>query len=163
MEKYISRYCLFSSVVGLDINGSLSMVRAVEGDFKIFKFSNTFNTLGKYRFKLGSDIMLDISKTLIQATRILQCDAVIKTNTINTATDTDLAIQRNSVEFLRLDTALDNIVCSKGIVAGGGVKRNTLDSDGDSDVLFKRNDVQFMALDKFTEDTVEKEAIIRHM
>ena len=103
-KMYVSRYCLFSSVVGLDINGSLSMVRAVEGDFKIFQFSNTFNTLGMYRFKLGSDVMLDISKTLIQSTRILQCDAGIKTNTINTNGDNNLLLQRNSSTYLTLNT-----------------------------------------------------------
>ena len=37
---------------------------------------------------------------------------------------------------------------------------NTIDSNGDNDLVFNRNNVQFMALDKFTEDTIEKEAII---
>ena len=37
---------------------------------------------------------------------------------------------------------------------------NTIDSNGDNDLVSNRNNVQFMALDKFTEDTIEKEAII---
>ena len=41
------------------------------------------------------------------------------------------------------------------------LKTNTIDTnDDDNDLVFKRNDVQFFALDKFTEDTIEKEAII---
>ena len=40
------------------------------------------------------------------------------------------------------------------------LRTNTIDTVNDSDLVFKRNDVPFMTLDKFTEDTVEKEAII---
>ena len=45
-------------------------------------------------------------------------------------------------------------------VFSGTVSTNTLNSEGDNDVVFQRNDVDFFKLDKFTEDTVEKEAII---
>ena len=45
-------------------------------------------------------------------------------------------------------------------VFSGTVSTNTLNSEGDNDVVFQRNDVEFFKLDKFTEDTVEKEAII---
>ena len=155
----IKRLCSFISTLALDASGALSIFRNPAGGIETIDIKNNYGT-GRHRFIIANNTILEMTTSLIQATRILQCDAGIKTNTINTATDTDLAIQRNSVEYLRLDTSLDNIVCSKGIVAGGGIKNNTFDSDGDSDVLFKRNDVQFMALDKFTEDTVEKEAII---
>ena len=37
---------------------------------------------------------------------------------------------------------------------------NTINSNGDNDMVFQRNDVEFFKLDKFTEDTIEKEAII---
>ena len=40
------------------------------------------------------------------------------------------------------------------------LKTNTIDTNDDNDLVFKRNDVQFFALGKFTEDTIEKEAII---
>ena len=40
------------------------------------------------------------------------------------------------------------------------LKTNTIDTNDDNDLVFKRNDVQFFALDKFTEDTIEKEAIV---
>ena len=93
-----------------------------------------------------------MTTSLIQATRNLQCDAGIKTNTINTATNANMAIQRNNIEFIRLDTAGDNITCSKEIVGGGGIKCNTLDSDGDSDVLFKRNNSTYIT---FTSDKIE--------
>ena len=40
------------------------------------------------------------------------------------------------------------------------LRTNTIDTTTDNDLVFKRNDVQFMVLDKFTEDTIEREAII---
>ena len=40
------------------------------------------------------------------------------------------------------------------------LQTNAIDTVNDSDLVISRNNVQFMALDKFTEDTIEKEAII---
>ena len=45
-------------------------------------------------------------------------------------------------------------------VFDGKKSTNTLNSEGDNDVVFQRNDVEFFKLDKFTEDSIEKEAII---
>ena len=40
------------------------------------------------------------------------------------------------------------------------LRTNAMDTNGDNDLVISRNDVPFLTLDKFTEDTVEKEAII---
>ena len=40
------------------------------------------------------------------------------------------------------------------------LRTNAIDTTTDNDLVISRNNVQFMALDKFTEDTIEKEAII---
>ena len=40
------------------------------------------------------------------------------------------------------------------------LRTNAIDTTTDNDLVISRNNVQFLALDKFTEDTVEKEAII---
>ena len=40
------------------------------------------------------------------------------------------------------------------------LKTNAIDTTTDNDLLISRNNVQFIRLDKFTEDTIEKEAII---
>ena len=40
------------------------------------------------------------------------------------------------------------------------LKTNAIDTVNDNDLVISRNDVPFLTLDKFTEDTVEKEAII---
>ena len=40
------------------------------------------------------------------------------------------------------------------------LRTNTIDTVNDNDLLISRNNVQFIRLDKFTEDTIEKEAII---
>ena len=56
----------------------------------------------------------------------------------------------------------DKIDCQRNIELGTAyqLKCNNINSNGDSDVVFQRNDVEFFKLDKFTEDSVEKEAII---
>ena len=46
------------------------------------------------------------------------------------------------------------------IIDGYGLESNLINSNGNNNVVFQRNDVEFFKLDKFTEDTVEKEAII---
>ena len=257
------------------------MVKRPESSIQVFEFSNTFGSNGKYRFKLASNNILEMSSTLIQATRILQCDAGIKTNTIN-SNGGDLVFEREGTEFFKLtstantievaDTARiltpriytdliacnnlgtdtvfygsntaenqaveyfrfnhnnervdfsksvrlgnaliidiaekltmrpsletgvnifdirnlhpivdnpmirfrvgtgagDSIVCemrneyvsmARNVIMGTAYKlqTNTIDSNGDNDLVFQRNGVQYLALDKFTEDTVEKEAII---
>ena len=57
----------------------------------------------------------------------------------------------------------DKIDCRRNIELGSlyQLKCNTINSFGDNDLVFQRNDVEFFKRDKFTEDTVEKEAIIR--
>ena len=40
------------------------------------------------------------------------------------------------------------------------LRTNVIDTNGDNDLVISRNNIPFLTLDKFTEDTVEKEAII---
>ena len=56
----------------------------------------------------------------------------------------------------------DKIDCQRNVELGTSyqLKCNTINTNGDSDLVFQRDDVEFFKLDKFTEDTVEKEAII---
>ena len=55
-----------------------------------------------------------------------------------------------------------NIDAEQGITVftGKELKTNTMNSNGDNDLVISRNDNPFLTLDKFTEDAVEKEAII---
>ena len=46
------------------------------------------------------------------------------------------------------------------IITGYGLESNLIDTNGDNDLVISRNNIPFLTLDKFTEDTVEKEAII---
>ena len=75
------------------------------------------------------------------------------------------------IRFRVGDGAGETIVCEmtnnavsfqRNVIVGTAyeLRTNAIDTVNDSDLVFKRNDVHFMALDKFTEDTVEKEAII---
>ena len=138
------------------------LIRAREdGAQSVIEISNGRSTNNQIRLLNAGSTSMIVDSTNVYTPRQIQGDNGCKVDFLDTRNSgADFIFKRNNIEFFRLDTALDNIVCSKGIVAGGGIKCNTLDSDGDSDVLFKRNNIQFLALDKFTEDTVEKEAII---
>ena len=105
---HIPRQCFFASIIGLDNAGSLSMVKRPESSIQVFEFSNTFGSNGKYRFKLASNNIFEMSSTLIQATRILQCDAGIKTNTIN-SNGGDLVFEREGTEFFKLTSTANTI------------------------------------------------------
>ena len=55
-----------------------------------------------------------------------------------------------------------NIDAEQGITVFNGkeLKTNTINSNGNNDLVISRYNIPFLTLDKFTEDTVEKEAII---
>ena len=56
----------------------------------------------------------------------------------------------------------NGVSIARNLVVGTAyeLRTNALDTNGDNDLVISRNDVPFLTLDKFTEDTVEKEAII---
>ena len=143
-------------------SGKKRLIRAREdGAQSVIEISNERSTNNQIRLLNAGSTSMIVDNTNVYTPRQMQGDNGCKVDFLDTRNSgADFIFRRNNIEFFRLDTALDNIVCSKGIVAGGGIKCNTLDSDGDSDVIYKRNNVQFLALDKFTEDTVEKEAIV---
>ena len=75
------------------------------------------------------------------------------------------------IRFRVGDGAGETIVCEmtnnavsfqRNVIVGTAyeLRTNAIDTVNDSDLVISRNNVQFIALDKFTEDTVEKEAII---
>ena len=75
------------------------------------------------------------------------------------------------IRFRVGDGAGETIVCEmtnnavsfqRNVIVGTAyeLRTNAIDTVNDSDLVISRNNVQFMRLDKFTEDTIEKEAII---
>ena len=138
------------------------LIRAREdGAQSVIEISNGRSTNNQIRLLNAGSTSMIVDSINVYTPRQIQGDNGCKVDFLDTRNSgADFIFRRNNIEFFRLDTALDNIVCSKGIIAGGGIKCNTLDSDGDSDVIYKRNDVEFFKLDKLIEDTVEKEAII---
>ena len=223
----IKRLCSFISTLALDASGALSIFRNPAGGIETIDIKNNYGT-GRHRFVIANNTILEMTTSLIKATRILQCDAGIKSNTINTDGDVNLSLQRNGSDYITFNTnkielskslhlanelvidaadkltlrpslegginifdirnlhpVVDNpmirfrvgegggdtIVCemrneylsmARNVIIGAGyeLQTNIIDTNGDNDLVFKRNDIQFLALDKFTEDTVEKEAII---
>ena len=56
----------------------------------------------------------------------------------------------------------NGVSIARNLVVGTAyeLRTNALDTNGDNDLVISRNNIPFLTLDKFTEDTVEKEAII---
>ena len=75
------------------------------------------------------------------------------------------------IRFRVGDGAGETIVCEmtnnavsfqRNVIVGTAyeLRTNAIDTSTDNDLVFNRNNVPFLSLDKFTEDTVEREAII---
>ena len=56
----------------------------------------------------------------------------------------------------------NGVSIARNLVVGTAyeLRTNALDTNGNNDLVISRNNIPFLTLDKFTEDTVEKEAII---
>ena len=56
----------------------------------------------------------------------------------------------------------NGVSIARNLVVGTAyeLRTNALDTNGDNDLVISRNNIPFLTLDKFTEDTIEKEAII---
>ena len=100
----IKRLCSFISTLALDASGALSIFRNPSGGIERIDIKNNYGT-GRHRFIIANNTILEMTTSLIQATRILQCDAGIKTNTINSIGDNDLVFQQNGGEYMRFDTS----------------------------------------------------------
>ena len=61
----------------------------------------------------------------------------LNTNTLNSSGNSDIVLQRNGVEYMKLEGTLQAIEMTKG------VKSNTYDSIGNADVNFRRNTTDF--------------------
>ena len=109
------------------------------------ELANNKASNNQIRFTNNATTSLTVDSTNVYTPRQIQGDNGIKVTFIDTWTPTsDFEFRRNGIQFFRLDTALDNIVCSKGIVAGNGIFCHTYDSDGVSDVIFKKMIIHFV-------------------
>ena len=99
----IKRLCSFISTLALDASGALSIFRNPAGGIETIDIKNNYGT-GRHRFIIANNTTLEMTTSLIQATRILQCDAGSKTNTINTNGDNNLSFQRNGVSYVTFNT-----------------------------------------------------------
>ena len=99
----IKRLCSFISTLALDASGALSIFRNPAGGIERIDIKNNFGT-GRHRFIIANNTILEMTTSLIQATRILQCDAGVKTNTINSNGDVNLLLQRNGSTYINFNT-----------------------------------------------------------
>ena len=65
-------------------------------------------------------------------------------------------------ETIVCEMSNDAVSFQRNVIVGTAyeLRTNTIDTTTDNDLVISRNNVQFLVLDKFTEDTVEKEAIV---
>ena len=64
----------------------------------------------------------------------------LNTNTLNSNGNSDIVLQRNGIEYMKLEGTLQAVEMTKG------VKSNTYDSIGNADVTFRRNTADFFYL-----------------
>ena len=118
-----------------------------ENDQDILELVNNKATNNQIRFTNNATTSLIVDNSFIYTPRQIQGDNGLKVDFLDTRNSTsDFEFRRNGTQFFRLDTANDNIICSKEIIGGNGIKCNTYDSDGDSNVIFKRFDTSLITL-----------------
>ena len=97
---------------------------------------------GQINFNQPTNLNVDVSnlvKLTGEASQTIAGDIVVggslNTNTLNSTND--LILQRDGVEFMKLEGTLQSVEMTRG------VKSNTYDSINNADVAFKRNFVDF--------------------
>ena len=126
-------------------------IYAVEdSDHSVLSITNARSdgTKGQIRLINAGFTSMIIDSSFVFTPRQIQGNNGLKVDFIDTRTPTtNFEFRRNGTQFLRLDTALDNLVYRKGIVAGGGIKCNTYNSDGVNDTVnFQQNANTFISL-----------------
>ena len=85
-----------------------------------------------------------------EASQTIAGDVVVggtlNTNTLNNNGNSDIVLQRNGVEYIKLEGTLQAVEMTKG------AKSNTYDSIGNADVNFRRNTIDFFYLRNNTLD-----------
>ena len=116
-------------------NGSTSLIvdnsfvfsqRQIQGNNGLkVDFIDTRNTNVDFHFRRSGATAITL-----KADNVVQFSGYLNINNISTPTDTDMAIRRNDIEFIRLykdtSTSAEAIICSKQLQANGQIRVNNL-------------------------------------
>ena len=113
----------------------------------------------------GNSIVVDIAKKLTMKPSLEGGVNIFDIRNLHPVVDNPM------IRFRVGEGAGETIVCEmtnnavslqRNVIVGTAyeLRTNATDTTTDNDLVFNRNNVPFLTLDKFTEDTVEKEAII---
>ena len=134
-------------------NGSTSLIvdnsfvfsqRQIQGNNGLkVDFIDTRNTNVDFYFRSGATAIT------LKADNEVDFSGYVNINNISTENDTDMAIRRNDIEFIRLfkdgTTSAEAIFCYKQLRATQGFKATTIDTENVNDNLdFQRNGYSYM-------------------
>jgi hypothetical protein len=122
----------------LKLEGTLQAVEMTKG-----VLSNTYDSVGnadvKFRRNTTDFFYLKNNHVELNSGITLYSNSA-KLDTINTVGNNDLVLQRNGVEYMKLEGTLQSVEMTKG------AKSNTYDRIGNADVKFRRNTTDFFYL-----------------
>ena len=94
-----------------------------DNDQNILELVNNKATNNQIRFTNNGSTSLIVDNSFVFSQRQIQGNNGLKVDFIDTRNTTaDFEFRRNGTQFFRLDTANDNITCSKEIIGGNGIK-----------------------------------------
>ena len=112
----------------------VSTFRSGTPSFNQLDIVNENSSNGRIRLMIDTEENVIIENSQLYSKRVITAVAGVKGNTYNSNGDNDVLFQRDDIEYLRLDKASDNIVCSKEINLSGDLQMNTnnLEFNGDN-------------------------------
>ena len=149
----------------IDSRGDNDVVFQRDGD-EFLRFNGTDDNITcSKEIVAGNSVVVDIAKKLTLKPSLESSINIFDIRNSHPVADNPMIRFRvgdGAGETIVCEMTNDNVNMSRRLKIGlaYGLDTNLINSNGDNDVVFRRHDVQFMAFDKFTEDTIEKEAII---
>ena len=149
----------------INSNGDNDLVFQRDGN-EFLRFNGTDDNITcSKEIVAGNSVVVDIAKKLTLKPSLESSIIIFDIRNLHPVVDNPMIRFRVGVgggETIVCEMTNTNINLSRRLKIGlaYGLDTNVINSNGDNDVAFSRNSVPFMTLDKFTEDSVEKEAII---
>ena len=144
-----------------------------DGDSNIIfkRFDTNYITFNTNRIDIDQPLHLANSLTIDLADKLTMKPSLEGGVNIFDIRNLHPIVDNPMIRFRVGDGAGETIVCEmtnnavsfqRNVIVGTAyeLRTNAIDTTTDNDLVISRNDIPFLTLDKFTEDTVEKEAII---
>ena len=145
--------------------------RTASADFDFRRNNVSYITFQSNRVDINQPLHLSDALTIDVADKLTMRPSLEGGVNIFDIRNLHPVVDNPMIRFRVGDGAGETIICEmtnnavsfqRNVIVGTAyeLRTNAIDTVNDSDLVISRNNVQFLALDKFTEDTVEKEAIV---